>query len=89
MSYWAVGTALSSVIFFNHLGGDGNPVTRVAKMPDAFAHTLPYIAAAFLAAFALLYAVPRRAGNKGADAVGDARAEEQAAQRTPDTTLAR
>ncbi|OAR22027.1 MFS transporter [Streptomyces sp. ERV7] len=60
----AVGTALSSLIFFNHLGGDGNPVTQATRMPDAFAHTLPYVAAAFFAAFALLYAVPRTAGSK-------------------------
>ncbi|MGD3111503.1 hypothetical protein [Streptomyces sp. YGL11-2] len=44
-----------------HLGV-GNPVTHGARMPDAFAYTLPYVAAAFLAAFALLYAVPRTAG---------------------------
>ncbi len=85
----AVGTALSSVIFFNHLGGDGNPATHAAKMPDAFAHTLPYVAAAFLAAFALLYAVPRSAGRKGADAVGGACAKEQDGQPAPEATLAR
>ncbi len=76
----AVGTALSSVIFFNHLGGDGNLVTRAARMPDAFAHTLPYVAAAFLAAFALLYAVPRRAGRKGANAANGAPGEKQSAE---------
>ncbi|WP_274918304.1 MFS transporter [Streptomyces sp. WZ-12] len=58
----AVGTALSSVIFFNHLPGGGNPTAQAARMPAAFAHTLPYVAGAFLAAFALLYAVPRKAG---------------------------
>ncbi|MER7468133.1 MFS transporter [Streptomyces sp. NPDC097981] len=63
----AVGTALSSLIFFNELGGDGNPVTQAAQTPDAFAHTLPYVAAAFFAAFAMLYAMPRRAGRTDAD----------------------
>lgn len=64
----AVGTALSSLIFFNQLGDD--PVTQGAKMPDAFAHTLPYVAAAFLTSFALLYAIPKRAGHKSGDAGG-------------------
>ncbi|MGG7569434.1 hypothetical protein [Streptomyces sirii] len=61
-------------------------------MPDAFAHTLPYVAVAFLAAFALPYAVPRSAGRKNADAdaaVGDARAEKQAAEPDGGAALAR
>ncbi|MYT32941.1 MULTISPECIES: MFS transporter [unclassified Streptomyces] len=73
----AVGTALSSLIFFNHLGGD-NPVTQAAKMPDAFAHTLPYVGAAFLVAFAVLFAVPRQAGRKYKDA-GDSEGADSAA----------
>ncbi|MFK0295090.1 MFS transporter [Streptomyces sp. NPDC090442] len=74
----AVGTALSSVIFFNRLTGDGDPAAQAARMPDAFAHTLPYVAGAFLAAFALLYAVPRTAGagNRDGEDGDDTPAEE-------------
>ncbi|GAA2716344.1 MFS transporter [Streptomyces luteosporeus] len=68
----ALGTALSSVIFFNHLGGSSdNPATQAPRMPDAFAHTLPYVAAAFALAAVLLYAVPRRAGRKDPAATGE------------------
>ncbi|MFF4605142.1 MFS transporter [Streptomyces sp. NPDC001339] len=63
----AVGTVLSSLIFFNHLG-EGDPATQAADMPDAFAQTLPYVGAAFLVAFAVLFAVPRQAGRKNKDA---------------------
>ncbi|MEU8893327.1 MFS transporter [Streptomyces sp. NPDC048442] len=55
----AVGVALSSVIFFGHLGS-GDPASQVHAMPRAFNGSLWYVAAAFLAAFVLLFALPRR-----------------------------
>ncbi|MEU7104812.1 MFS transporter [Streptomyces sp. NPDC046215] len=59
----AVGVALSSVIFFARLG-HGDPATRSARMPHAFTGSLWYVAAAFVAACALLAALPRTAGTK-------------------------
>ncbi|MFD7233737.1 MFS transporter [Streptomyces syringium] len=54
----AVGVALSSVVFFGHLG-PGDPATQAHAMPDAFSGSLWYVATAFAAAFALLFALPR------------------------------
>ncbi|ORT56061.1 MFS transporter [Streptomyces sp. CB03238] len=56
----AVGVALSSVVFFGHLG-PGDPATQAHAMPDAFTGSLWYVAAAFVASFALLFTLPRRA----------------------------
>ncbi|MFD3807948.1 MFS transporter [Streptomyces sp. NPDC058619] len=57
----AVGVALSSVVFFGHLG-PGDPAAQAHAMPDAFSGSLWYVAAAFAAAFALLFTLPRHAG---------------------------
>ncbi|MFD3328219.1 MFS transporter [Streptomyces sp. NPDC058701] len=73
----AVGVALSSVIFFGHLG-PGDPATQAHAMPEAFTGSLWYVAAAFAAAFALLFALPRRAGTTPAD-----RATKKEAEREP------
>ncbi|MFV8128243.1 MFS transporter [Streptomyces syringium] len=71
----AVGVALSSVIFFARLG-HGDPAARAAQMPHAFTGSLWYVAAAFVAAFALLSSLPRTAGTKKL-AAGPARRSEQ------------
>ncbi|SPE49570.1 Spectinomycin tetracycline efflux pump [Streptomyces netropsis] len=71
----AVGVALSSVIFFARLG-HGDPAAQAARMPHAFTGSLWYVAAAFVAAFALLSALPRTAGTKK-PAAGPARRSEQ------------
>ncbi|AZM51276.1 MFS transporter [Streptomyces sp. WAC 01529] len=59
----AVGVALSSVVFFDRLG-PGSPTTQAHQMPHAFAGSLWYVAAAFLAASAVLFALPRTVGTK-------------------------
>ncbi|MEU9031498.1 MFS transporter [Streptomyces sp. NPDC048383] len=59
----AVGVALSSIVFFDHLG-PGGPAGQAARIPDAFAGSLWYVAAAFTATALALTALPKRAGTK-------------------------
>ncbi|MFD3697944.1 MFS transporter [Streptomyces sp. NPDC058646] len=62
----AVGVALSSVVFFGHLGA-GDPAARAHALPDAFTGSLWYVATAFAAAFALLFTLPRRTRTSSTD----------------------
>ncbi|UNO42760.1 MFS transporter [Streptomyces sp. MST-110588] len=59
----AVGVALSSVVFFARLG-HGAPAAQAAQMPYAFTGSLWYVAVAFVAAFCLLFTLPRTVGTK-------------------------
>ncbi|MEU2513385.1 MFS transporter [Streptomyces syringium] len=61
----AVGVALSSVVFFDRLGA-GDPSARAERIPNAFSGSLWYVAAAFTAAFTVLFALPRAAGTQQA-----------------------
>ncbi|WP_194814919.1 MFS transporter [Nocardia sp. XZ_19_385] len=56
----AIGVALSSVIFFGHLG-PGDPATQSHAMPAAFSGSLWYVAAIFTAMCALLFTLPGKA----------------------------
>ncbi|MEU8952745.1 MFS transporter [Streptomyces sp. NPDC048518] len=76
----AIGVALSSVVFFDRLG-PGDPTTQAHRMPHAFAGSLWYVAAAFTAAFVVLFALPRDGGRTGT--ATDPAAPEQQPQAEP------
>lgn len=78
----AVGVALSSVVFFGRLG-PGSPAAQAQQMPHAFAGSLWYVAAAFTAAFAVLFALPRTAGTKAPAAAAPEQEQEQEARPVP------
>ncbi|MGK5632143.1 MFS transporter [Streptomyces sp. URMC 123] len=71
----AIGVALSSVVFFDRLG-HGGPAEQAQRMPHAFSGSLWYVAAAFAATCAVLFALPRAAGAGKPDAAGPNRARD-------------